>query len=242
MIFETMGDPGTPKKGLLLHAMAADGSQFRAIGRRLEAEYFLLLPTFDGHHQEGKTVFTTLDDQVDKILRELWRRGITELDFIAGTSLGALAAFELYKRQTLKVRKYVFDGGPFFLLNQVQKRFLRWRFWIPLALLKRIPGLARVSAKLYGTALTAIFVKNMTFLTKLDIDRVISAIGDAAIPEPLYDGSARLVFLYGSREDAYRSFERFRGLPGLELLVKDGCRHCQYAMEQGAEYAVMLRS
>jgi hypothetical protein len=46
----------------------------------------------------------------------------------------------------------------------------------------------------------------------------------------------------GVSANVYRSCKRFRGLPGVELLVKDGYRHCQYVMEQSAEYAAMLRS
>jgi pimeloyl-ACP methyl ester carboxylesterase len=242
MIFETMGNPASAKIGLLLHAMAADGSQFREIGALLEDEYFLIIPTFDGHYKEGKTEFTTLDIQVDSILGELQRCGVTELDFIAGTSLGALAAFEIYKRKTLKVRKYVFDGAPFFLLNPVRRKLLFWRFWVSLSLLKRVPRIAKASEKLYGVALTDIFAKNMTFITKRDIYNVISAICRAKIPEPLSDGHTSLVFLYGGREDALRSFKRFRGLPGVELIVKAGYGHCRYAMEQSSEYAEMLRS
>jgi pimeloyl-ACP methyl ester carboxylesterase len=242
MTFETMGGSAALKTGMLLHAMAADGSQFREIGALLKDEYFLIIPTFDGHHREAKTVFGTLDEQVDKILHELQARGITELDFIAGTSLGALVAFEIYKRKTLKVRKYVFDGGPFFLMSKIQRTLRRWQFWLPLSLLKRFPGLARLSERKFGVDMTTIFIRNMQFLTNQDIYNIIGSIGSATLPESLHDGSSRLVFLYGNREEAYRSFKRFRGLPGVELIVKDGYAHCQYVMQQSAEYAEMLSS
>jgi pimeloyl-ACP methyl ester carboxylesterase len=227
---------------MLLHAMAADGSQFREIGTLLEDEYFLVVPTFDGHHKEGKTVFTTLDEQVDKILDYLRERSITELDLIAGTSLGALVAFEIYKRKALKVRKYVFDGGPFFLMNPIRRTLLRWQFWLPLSLLKQFPSLAWIGEKKFGVVLTAIAVNVMRFITKQDIYNVVNSICRAEIPEPLHDGITRLVFFYGSREDAYRSFKRFRDLPGVELIANDGYAHCQYVMQQSVKYATMLRS
>jgi hypothetical protein len=53
---------------------------------------------------------------------------------------------------------------------------LFWRFWGSLSLLKRFPQLARIGKKLYGAALTDIFAKNMTFITKRDIYNVISTI------------------------------------------------------------------
>jgi pimeloyl-ACP methyl ester carboxylesterase len=242
MKFETMGNPESGQKGLLLHAMAADGSQFNEIGALLENEYFLIIPTFDGHHKESKTVFSSLDEQIDQILRYLRERGITELDFIAGNSLGALAAFEIYKRKTLKVRKYVFDGGPFFLMNPVRKMFLRWQFWLPLGLLKRFPGLSWLGEKKFGAVLTAIAVNVTRFITRCDIYNIADSICCAEIPKPLYDGVTRLVFLYGRREYAYRSFKRFRGQSGIELILNDGYAHCQYVMEQSTEYAAMLRS
>jgi pimeloyl-ACP methyl ester carboxylesterase len=240
--FDTAGRPDAPKKGLLLHAMAVDNMQFQELCRYLQEDYELILPVFDGHYREDKTVFTTIEDQANQILAYLAQRGIAELDFVAGVSLGACVAFELYKRGQLKVRKYLLDGGPFFLFGPVRKALFRCLFRWPLSILKAHPRLAWILRRKFGGALTDRIVYLASFLTKRDVNQMVRTLFEASIPEPLNDGNSRLVFLYGSREDAYRSFARFRNSAGYELIVKDRYGHCQYLAKQSKAYAALLRS
>ncbi|MFP3155991.1 hypothetical protein LQZ18_16525 [Lachnospiraceae bacterium ZAX-1] len=242
MLFENAGNPASQKRGMLLHAMAVDSSQFNKIRDLLVDEYFLIIPTFDGHHAGGDTPFTSIENQTDKILVYLREKNITELDFIAGVSLGALIGFEIYRRTNIKVRKYVFDGGPFFLLSPMAKFALRCLFWPPFALLKAYPCLAWIGKRKFGEELTAIAVKVTAFITKRDIYNMVSSMGRAEIPVPLNREDTSLIFIYGDQENAYRSFKRFRDAKGCRLIVNNGYGHCQYIMQQSAEYAAILRS
>jgi pimeloyl-ACP methyl ester carboxylesterase len=240
MRFETFGNPGAAKCGLMLHAMGVNSAQFREIADLLSCDYYLILPTFDGHHADGKTEFTTIEDQADKILAYLREQEISKIDFICGSSLGALVAYEIYLRGQLSVRKYVLDGGPFFRLGSAKKFVMCRLFWLPFVLLKTCPRLTVLGERKFGISLTAIAVKVSSFITKRDINNIVSSMGHARIPETLREDS-QLVFHYGGRENALRSFKRFRHLSGYELIVKEGYGHCQFVMGKSAEYAALLR-
>jgi pimeloyl-ACP methyl ester carboxylesterase len=242
MLFETAGNPATPKKGMLLHAMAVDNRQFDALCRHLTGEYFLILPIFDGHYKAGKTVFSSSENQAAQIVDYLEMHGICELDFIAGVSLGALVAFEIYRLGRLKVRKYMFDGGPFFLLDKPHRAVMRHVFWSALWLLKTCPRFStRIAEKKFGREIAQIAADVVKFITKQDIYNLVNHCFCVSIPATIPNDSTNLTFLYGSRENARRSFVRFRALPTCELIVMDGYGHCQFLAEQSAEYADILR-
>jgi pimeloyl-ACP methyl ester carboxylesterase len=243
MKFEIYGNTDSAKKGMLLHSLCLDSAQFDGVRRRLEGEYCLIVPTFDGHYADNKTRFASLDNQVDQILDYMHTHDLTDLDFIAGASLGALAAFELYKRKRLNVRTYFFDGGPFFRITAIRKKAMAVFFGSLMFLLRRLPRLStRVATGRYGCELAIVIERVSRIIRFRDIANMTNTGFDLDIPIPLYDGSSRLVFVYGSNEDAYRSFRRFWNEPGVELIVKDGFAHCQYLAKCPDEYADMLRA
>jgi pimeloyl-ACP methyl ester carboxylesterase len=240
MVFEMVGNPATPKKGLLLHGMALDGSGFEKIVALLADEYTIILPTLDGHHKENKTVFTSLTDQAEKITHYLYENGIEELDFIAGVSLGALIAFEMYKSKQIKVRKYIFDGGPFFAWGRFQKNILRAMFYLPLKGATKNPALAKTLKRMYGGAQPDI-LRFAAFMEKRDVYNIADTICNIALPQAFEEGE-KLIFLYGSREHARGSMKRFRHLSGYELIINDGYKHAQFMYNCAEEYATLLRS
>jgi pimeloyl-ACP methyl ester carboxylesterase len=240
MKFDVLGNSSAPKKGLLLHAMSLDAREFKEIAAALTDTHYLILPTFDGHHSEAYVPFTTLADQADKILGWLGERGLNDFDFVAGTSLGALAAFEIYRRGRLRVRKYVFDGGPFFEIGCTGRRL--WELLACVLLgLSRLPFADRLGARWFPPEFIRICARIP--LTRKDVRAISTSIfgpGPAA-SEPLNDGHTRLVFCYGGKEYALRSYRRFAGLDGPELLIKGKYGHCGFAAREPEAYAAMLR-
>jgi pimeloyl-ACP methyl ester carboxylesterase len=238
MRFDVIGEPSAPKRGLMLHGMALDAREFREIAAALSNDYCLILPTFDGHHAEGYIPFTTLTEQVGKILAYLADSNLNDFDFVAGTSLGALAAFEIYKRGTLRVRKYVLDGGPFFVMGR--KSLFVWKLAAcALLTLAKLPFAAPLGNGLFPAKF--IRAAAQTSLTMKDIQAMSASIFNLNIPEPLSAGHSRLIFCYGGKEDAFRSYRRLEGLGGHELIVKDGYGHCGFAASDPRAYADMLR-
>jgi hypothetical protein len=235
MKFNVVGSLHHSRKGILLHAMAVDAREFVRITEILSEDYCLILPTFDGHHAEDYVPFPTLTEQVDKILAWLAENNIDELDFIAGTSLGALAAFEIYKRGVLRVHKYVFDGGPFFEMNRGGRIRLEILFCCLLGLAK-LPFAGRLGGKWFAPELIQMCAQGA--LTKKDIHAICESIFDLPIPEPLNAGNTQLVFCYGN-ENAFRSYRRFKGLGG-HTLVRNDYGHCGFVAHEPEAYAAML--
>jgi pimeloyl-ACP methyl ester carboxylesterase len=236
MIIETFGNKND-KNILLIHGMAMEGQNYHRF-EKLLPDCHLIIPTLDGHHAENKTPFVSLSDQVDKIIAFLNENGIDELFCVAGTSLGALMAFELFKRRNPKVKKFIFDGGPFFEMNFFQECIFEFICRFVFFLLKITKG-----KLLYPRSLLPIkqsVVDFSTFTTREDLRNIAHTIFNLEIPIPFDGEGAELIFLYGSKENALRSMKRFRGVAGYRLIRKDKLRHCQFVTNFPEEFAELI--
>ena len=207
---------------------------------KLLPDYYLIIPTLDGHYAENKTSFLSLNDQADSILRYLNENNIGELYCIAGTSLGALTAFEIFKRQSVKVHKIIFDGGPFFNFNHFQQCIFETICRFLFFAVKITRGNFLFPKSLSGIKSTV--VNYSRFAAKADIKNIAHSIFNLEIPVPLNDKNAELVFLYGSKENALKSMKRFQGLDGYRLIIKDNLGHCQFLVNFPEEYAKLISS
>jgi pimeloyl-ACP methyl ester carboxylesterase len=236
MIIKTFGNEHN-RKILFIHGMMMEGLNYYHF-ERLLPDYYLIIPTLDGHYVENKTSFISLNDQVNKIICFLNENGIDDLFCIAGTSLGALIAFELFKRNTIKVKKFIFDGGPFFNLNCFQQYIWEIIFRFLVFILKITHGIF-----LYPRSLLPIkssVVNYSEFATKVDIKNIGHTIFNLEIPVPLNKENVELIFIYGEKEDALKSMKRFSGLDGYRLIIKDNMGHCQFVTNFPEEFVKLI--
>ncbi|MBQ4312398.1 MAG: alpha/beta hydrolase [Oscillospiraceae bacterium] len=116
MIFDTAGKSTSPAI-VMLNGSFTDGKSLLPIAEKLADEYYIIIPTYDGHHENGG-IFTTREEQVRKIAEHLKEENITRLALIQGISMGAEIALDLaaylYEEDEIEVNRCFFDGGPFF--------------------------------------------------------------------------------------------------------------------------------
>ncbi|MCR5057567.1 MAG: alpha/beta hydrolase [Clostridiales bacterium] len=115
MIIEMLGRKENPGV-IMLNGSFTTGYGLRRIADRLSDRYYILLPTYDGHHKSGG-VFTTRAGQAQKIIEYLHREDIGRIALIQGVSMGAeigLALASMFCRTDIRVDRFLFDGGLFF--------------------------------------------------------------------------------------------------------------------------------
>ena len=236
MIFKTFGNKNN-KKILFIHGMAMEGLNYYHF-EKLLPDYYLVIPTLDGHYFENKTLFVSLNDQVNKILCYFDKNNISELFCIVGTSLGALIAFEIFKKHIIKTNKIIFDGGPFFCFNNIQQCIAEKIYRLIFFMLKITKGNILYPKSLLSIKSSA--VNFSRFITKDDIKNIAHTIFNLEIPVPFNKENIELIFLYGSKEDALKSIKRFNGLGGYRLIVKENMRHCQYITNYPKEFIKLI--
>ena len=242
MIFDTLGHSSANKKGLMLHGMSLNGkAMLSLVENTFGKDYYIIFPTYDGHYKEGKTVYSTISEQADKIIEYFESNGFIELDFIMGVSLGAMTALEILQRKKLKVRKYIFDGLPFADFNVFKRTIMKIMIANIMKKSKKHPKRRGYIEKTFGTS--APYIKEFAmFAEKQDICNVVDQSFSGKVPENLDLKDENVVFVFGSKEDAFPHFKKFQKKypEGYKLIVKDGYKHGQYFRENIKEYVVDL--
>ena len=110
MNFRTFGNKENPSV-MLLHG---GGLSWWSLQKHIDAlagEYYVIAATIDGHGEEAKTTFTTIQSCADKIEAYIGLSPYNELYAICGLSIGAQIAVELISRRKDIVKKAVIESA-----------------------------------------------------------------------------------------------------------------------------------
>ncbi|MBQ1555091.1 MAG: hypothetical protein IIZ68_06480, partial [Clostridia bacterium] len=129
MTFETLGNPSNPAV-LLIHGMLSSGHDCEPFGKYLADEYYVIMPTLDGHGHDG-TDLLTVEEEARKLTAYLKENGIQSLALVQGSSMGAEVALAVTKQcetDGIPVTCSFFDGGPFFHFNPFFRHIMYKKF------------------------------------------------------------------------------------------------------------------
>ncbi len=125
MTFETLGNPENAAV-VLIHGMLCTGRDCETFGKYLADEYFVIMPTLDGHGNDGSKLISA-EDEAEKIHEFLVEHGIKRLALLQGSSMGAevaLAVLDMLECSGINVDRCFFDGGPFFDFDPVRRKMM----------------------------------------------------------------------------------------------------------------------
>lgn len=110
MKFLTYGSAAAPAV-LLIHGMGCGGEHsFQAVIPALADTYRVIVPLLDGY-DGGETIFSTIQNQAEKIARYLEAQGSTHLYAAVGMSMGGFICLELFCRFDVRTDKLILDSG-----------------------------------------------------------------------------------------------------------------------------------
>lgn len=241
MRFKTISNPGG-RRALLIHAMFTNSESFSALAEYLNEDYFVIIPTLDGHDTDNESSdFISYDDEAEKILAYLQENGIKELDFILGTSLGAIIAFEVYRRNKVHINKVFLDGGPFFNFGSLLQKIMKRKFWSICSKARQNPeSAARKIDKLFpGLGIQMCHV--CCHMSKKSVSNLAYACYSYSLPELGEAEQKAITFIYGTKEPALMCSRRLKIYKYSSFLRKAGYNHCGYLLSHPEEYAEILK-
>lgn len=238
MTFQIIGDLSRPKI-LLIHAMYMDNRCFRMLSGYLSEDYCLILPTLNGHGADH-TVFHSIQEEADQIIAYLQKSGITEIEMIAGISLGGLIAFEVFRRKQTKIKHLFTDGAPFILMPKYRRKIMGFLFKRVAHSIRRNPQKKGIIDRKFSGAAT-IMKEVCCRMTDESIRNLSEACYTYRLPETIDLDRETVTFLYGTAEKAGRCIPAVKRYQDAQVIVKDGYRHGQFLSESPKEYADLLR-
>lgn len=257
MTFETLGNRSDPAV-LLIHGMMCSSKECFRFGKELSDEYYVIMPTLDGHGHDG-TDLLPVDKEAEKIITYLKEQNIGYLALIQGSSMGAEVALEV-KRQVelngIKNSICFFDGGPFFHFTPWFRMTMRIRFRKMVKILdtedpeealagmmesKFVKFVIKDKIKQYDGMIRSLVSERKTFSNKT-IDNMVDICYKCDLPEFNKETQERLIFCFGTEEPARKSRKRLvKAYPHALFIDLEGYSHCGFQAEDPSGYARMLK-
>lgn len=240
MKFKTIGNPNGHTI-LLIHAMFATSESFLTLIEYLKEDYFMIIPTLDGHDKNENSIFLSIEDEADKILTYFQDNNIKELDFVLGTSLGAIIAFEVYKRNEIRINKVYLDGGPFFKFGSAIQKIAIKKFCNICSKIRKDPqNSIKKLDKLFPS-----WGKQMSevccHITEESVKNLARDCYSFTLPDLEVTAQKSVIFLYGTKEPARLCIFRLKKYKYSRIIKKSGFKHCGYLLSNPKEYAEMLK-
>ena len=242
MRFETLGNRKNPAV-LFFHAMGVTGASSEPVAKRLQDQYFCVLPT-STVYCEGQRYRSRADEvrQVEEFLRA---QGVTTLKLVVASSIGADLAMAFLTHTRLPVEHVYFDGGQFAQIGRAARRVLvpflylaiKSLYWSKGGTLRRILWCDDESIKPY-------FIAAGKALRYGNLRRQLAdSLEDKPFPPLPEEMQKRIWFAFGSAEDhfKYRAAVR-KAYPFGHYPVFEGYDHMQYQIQNPEGFAALLRS
>lgn len=254
MKFDTLGDKKNPAV-VLVHGMFCNADGVKHFARYLQDEYYVVIPTLTGHHP-GPESYGGKEADARKMLAYLHEEGIEELAMLQGTSMGAEVALELARIVDIPVRRYFFDGGPFFQFPWLMKKLMY----------KKFQGLVRTCRGKSGDeAFDAImengfvrwlvgknkevyrpmmkeFVTVARDVTDATVANVVETCYNCPLPSFPEETQKKFLFFYVEKEPAHKARKRLeKAYPHARFETVSGVGHGGLQAARPEEYAAYLK-
>ena len=110
MDFHTLGNAQNPAI-MLVHGGGNAWWNFLRQARVLAAQYYVILPTLDGHGSEREKTYISTEDTADKLLAYIDAHCNGHLFALGGVSLGGQIVAEMLSRRADLTEKAIIDGS-----------------------------------------------------------------------------------------------------------------------------------
>ena len=242
MIFKTMGNPAHPAI-LFFHAMGVTGDSSVPVAEYLQNQYFCILPTATVYC-ENQT-YVDKDDELRQLTEFLRNRGISRLELVVASSLGADLATAFLAKGEFPVDHVFFDGGQFAQISKGLRRImvpflylaLKSLYWSKGGTLKHILWCDDAAIRPY-------FIQAGKNLTYGNLRRQMAvSVEDKPFPALPEDLQRRTFWEFGSVEDHFKYRDNvMKAYPAGNFPVFEGYNHMQFQIRDPQGFARMLET
>lgn len=232
MLFQTIGNELNPVI-LFFHAMGVTGESSMPVAKKLADKYYCVLPTSTVYCANQK--YLGKSDEIQQIKRYLSDHGITEIELVVASSIGADLAMTFLTEAKMPIKHVFFDGGQFAQIKKVTRKIMvpflylaiKSLYWSKGKTLKRIMWCDDDTIKPY-------FIEAGKNLTYRNLRKQMDdSLEDKPFPKLSIELQKNIFWEFGSREDhfkyrnavmqayEYGNFPIFEGLNHMEYQIRD---------------------
>lgn len=258
MIFDTIGDRNNPVI-IMINGSFTSGKSLSNIAEKLSDDFYMIMPTYDGHHENGGE-FSTRAIQVQKMIEYIRKENISKIALIQGISMGAEVALDLAaaisNTDDIEVNSCFFNGGPFFNFNIIMRKIMQKKFISFVhdcqhgtidEIMKRFGNNKMVQWMVKGNIEPYRgMIQGMADVAPFMTDQSVRNESDACytfdFPAVPKEEQQKYVFSWSSDEPAFKSYKRLKKCYPYANFKNDGkLGHGGFIMEQPDKYANVMR-
>lgn len=237
MKIECYGTPNKPSI-LCIPGVFMSGDSFQNLIAQLP-DYHFVCVTLDAHHP-GSDEFEGLTQEVDKLIRQLQSRKLTQFDLAIGLSLGTILSVCVAARTEISIKQLMLDGAVSFYTCP-SKLFERAAMSAMFRHFMRKARKSKLPKQQFSGDMSACSEICMRTMTPASLKTIIRLLSDF-VPAP---GLTQPIYcLYGSRENNISANQTVikKCFPQAVFSVKQGCHHLEFFNRHPDEYADIVRS
>ena len=257
MKFETAGNKTNPAV-IMLNGSFTTGKGLLPMAQPLSDSYYIILPTYDGHYENGGE-FTTRADQAEKIRDYLLQENIRHIALVHGVSMGAEIALTLafvLEGSGIAADRYLFDGGPYFAFPKEFRSVMQKKF-IGLLRLTQQGSTEELMARFASHKLTQRIVQGdltpyrsmiedialaVPYMSEASICRESDACYTFDFPAIPKAEQKKFLFTWSDNEPAYKCKEKIKKTyPHAKFCYVKGLGHCGLLCRKPETYLRLLR-
>lgn len=237
MYIETFGNKEKPVV-LAIHPMFTGGFFLKNLIDYCKDDYFFIIPTMSGHYENS--IYVSMSDEEKTITEFLKTNGIDKVAVLLGFSLGGNTAFDLFAKNLICADKVIVDSAPLFDFPA----FIQRHFYKKYArCLKKIKNCNVNVVKELNKCFNGMgeAQKNVApHIAFESLKNLILGCFGVSTPKLSIAKQSKLVFIYGSKDEARLCRPRIRKYKNATYIKLKGYGHCGLYQKSAWEYLKWL--
>lgn len=242
MIFREFGDKAQPAI-ILLHGGGLSWWAFTDIIPLLKEKYYVVTPIIDGHGDDGKTTFMSIQESAQKLIQYIDSNFKGNVLALCGLSLGGQIIVEVLSRR-VDIAKYAVIESTMVIPPGGMTRFLAKSSGMFYGII-RYKWFAKLQAKV-------LFVKDNLFdqyfndsknISKESLVNISVSNADYTVPDQLKYSKAKVIIIIGGKEVKImdKSARKLISvLPQAQLCIVPGMKHGELSLARSKEYLTLV--
>lgn len=235
MRFRVFGDV-TKKKMILIHGVLTPWQIWQDMIDSFKSDYFVIVPALDGHIEESKSEFVSVEAEADKIIDYVSTRYGNDIDTICGLSMGGAIAYTIFEKQKLNIKNLVLDGAPLSPLGKIPVWVMTNSYTTSIHKSKqRNPQVLESFKKDFlPEKYLPSFLKFADTMTDSTIKNMISTVFQTKITSTPQSSETSILFMHGTKGNEIVSKKAAKKLkkqyPQTEIKCFEGLKHAELAI------------
>ena len=242
MIFTEVGSRAHPTV-ILLHGGGLSDWSWKGVAEALVERYHVVTPVIDGHGEDGRTEFHSIEDSAAKLIRYIQCRLKGKVYAIGGLSIGAQIVCEVLSREPA-ITEYAIVESALLLPVKGVTVFTAPACGLCYGLIKR-----RWFPKMQAKTLCVPdewferYYRDSLRISKQSLINMIRSNGKYSLKRSIVDTAAKVLILVGEREAGVmrKSASLLHStLSGSVLYVASGLKHGELSLVYPQQYVGLL--